>query len=47
MIHAMGAMHAALRAKSKRQDAPNKPPAKMGPTGPKAAAAEKPARRKD
>ena len=47
MIHAIGAMHAALRAKSKRQDAPDKRPTEGGQTRPKGAPAEKLERRKD
>jgi hypothetical protein len=47
MIHAMGAMHAALRAKSKRQKTKNGSPTKQGATRPQGPPAEKPERRKD
>ena len=47
MIHAIGAIHAALRAKSKRKRAPSGRSAKEGATRPNGAPAEKPERRKD
>ena len=46
MIHAMGAMHATLRAKSKRNEAQDGHSAKEGETRPKGAPVEKPERRK-
>ncbi len=47
MIHAIGAMHAALRAKSKRQKSQNGSLTKAGATRPQGPPAEKPQRRKD
>lgn len=47
MIHAIGAMHAALRAKSKRQKAQNQSPTKEVATKPKGSPEEKPQRSKN
>jgi hypothetical protein len=47
MIHTLGAMHATLRAKSKRQKIQNGRPTKEGATRPQGPPAEKPERRKD
>ncbi len=47
MIHAVGAMHAALRAKSQRQKTQNGSPTKEGATRPQSPPAEKTERRKD
>ena len=41
MIHAMGAMHAALRAKLRRQEAQNRSATKEGVTKPKGPPEEK------
>jgi hypothetical protein len=46
MIHSIGAMHAALRAKPRRQKTQNRSPTKEAATRPQSPPTEEPQRRK-